>query len=187
MHLEVEQKFRVVDPPTLQAKLRTLGVDPLVKTPVVQRDEYFAHPARDFAETDEALRIRRVGTTNCLTYKGPKLDTTTKTRRELELPLLSGEESATQWQEMLLALGFRTVLEVRKERRAESFMWQGHEVEIAWDEVAGLGTFVELELSADEQTLAAAKSSLASLVTELGLTSSERRSYLELLLFKDDE
>ena len=44
-------------------------------------------PCRDFAQTDEALRIRTVGDTSFVTYKGPKLDATTKTRRELELPL----------------------------------------------------------------------------------------------------
>jgi adenylate cyclase class 2 len=50
------------------------------------------------------------------------------------------------------------------------------------DEVEGLGAFVELELAADESGLEEAKSRIASLALELGLSDSERRSYLELLL-----
>ena len=72
--------------------------------------------------------------------------------------------------------------EVRKHRRTFDLAWQGYEVEAALDEVAGLGHFVELEISADEQTLDAARAALASLATRLALGGSERRSYLELLL-----
>ena len=64
-----------------------------IEPPVVQVDQYFAHPARDFAQTDEALRLRRVGKQNFITYKGSKIDATTKTRREIELPLAPGEEA----------------------------------------------------------------------------------------------
>ena len=52
--------------------------------PAEQVDTYFSHPARDFAATDEALRIRSIDQENFVTYKGPKLDATTKTRREID-------------------------------------------------------------------------------------------------------
>ena len=39
---------------------------------VVQRDEYFSHPCRDFAATDEAFRVRRAGDDWFVTYKGAK-------------------------------------------------------------------------------------------------------------------
>ena len=80
-------------------------------------DVYFAHPARDFAQTDEALRLRRKGDANCITYKGPKIDATTKTRREIELPLAPGPESLASWTALLEAVGFRPAGEVRKSRR----------------------------------------------------------------------
>ena len=88
MHIEVEQKFRATHSAELLARLERMGA--VFAEPVVQVDLYFAHPARDFAQTDEALRIRRVGERNFVTYKGPKLDAMTKTRRELELPLADG-------------------------------------------------------------------------------------------------
>jgi len=148
----------------------------------VQRDCYFAHPARDFAVTDEALRIRRVGDRNAIAYKGPKIDSATKTRRELEVPLAGGGESFAQFSELLAALGFSAVAEVRKRRRPARLRWRGAAIEAALDEVEGLGSFVELETIAEEGNVEEAKSIVASLAARLGLFDSERRSYLELLL-----
>ena len=85
MKYEVEQKFPLADAAEAERKLVALGGP--FSDPVEQVDRYFGHPARDFAKTDEALRIRRIGQENRITYKGPKLDAATKTRRELELPL----------------------------------------------------------------------------------------------------
>ena len=51
-----------------------------------QVDEYFNHPCRDFAVTDEALRLRK-DPDGKMTYKGPKLDRTTKTREEIEMDI----------------------------------------------------------------------------------------------------
>jgi adenylate cyclase, class 2 len=180
MHFEVEQKFRVANRKLLVERLRALGIHEMET--VVQVDHYFNHPARDFAQTDEALRLRRVGELNFVTYKGPKLDATTKTRRELELPLSPGEKAAAEFSELLIALGFRSVAEVRKCRRNLQLVWQDRRVEIALDAVDDVGNFVELELSVDETETAAAKACIASLAAELALTVSERRSYLELLL-----
>jgi adenylate cyclase class 2 len=180
MSFEVEQKFAVADLAAAEQRLVALGGRP--DKDVVQADLYFAHPARDFAETDEALRIRRVGERNYVTYKGAKIDSTTKTRREIELDLAPGDEGAGDFQELLVALGFRPVAEVRKRRRTWLLVWQGHEVEAALDEVDRVGTFAELEIASDEAGLDAARKALAALADELGLKGAERRSYLELLL-----
>jgi adenylate cyclase class 2 len=180
MHFEVELKFRVVHAGPIEAQLRSLGAT--VGEDVLQADLYFAHPARDFAVTDEALRIRRQGDHNAIAYKGPKIDSATKTRRELELPLPGGKESFAQFSELLAALGFSAVAEVRKRRRGASLPWRGAVIEAALDEVEGLGSFVELETIAEESNLEEAKTLVTSLAARLGLCDSERRSYLELLL-----
>jgi len=180
MHIEVEQKFRAIHSLTLLARLERLGA--VFEEPVVQVDQYFAHPARDFAHTDEALRIRRVGEQNLVTYKGPKLDATTKTRRELELPLTDGAQAADQFAELLAALGFSWVRDVRKSRRVANVEWRGREIEVALDDVGRIGQFVELEIVTDADGANAARDQLASLAAELGLKTVERRSYLELLL-----
>ena len=136
--------------------------------------------------------------TNFLTYKGPKIDATTKTRREIDLPLPPGEEAARAWTGLLEALGFTTVGEVRKSRRKAHVVWQDRSVEVSLDEVEGLGEFAELELVVedgrgteevscnatsgmeDDRTkpppspaIDAAKTCIASLAGALGLEGSE--------------
>ncbi len=181
MPIEVEQKYRLPDTSVILTAIATLGATP--QQTVAQIDTYYAHPARDFAATDEALRIRRVGEANCITYKGPKLDTTTKTRREIELLLASGEQSAVQWDELLAALSFRRVAEVSKIRQIFHIQRAGLAVELAVDKVQEVGNFVELEIVvAEEAEIAAAQKQIANLASELQLTGIERRGYLEMLL-----
>lgn len=180
MQYEVEQKFPVAD--LSDTERRLVELDARFDEPVFQSDGYLAHPSRDFRSTDEALRIRRVGNDCCITYKGPKIDKTTKTRREIELPLAGGPDGADRFRELLLALGFSPVADVNKTRRTAHLVYQGKPVEIALDEVDGLGVFVELELSADEDDLEAAKDTLHAFAKELSLHTPERRSYLHLLL-----
>ncbi len=179
MTYEVEQKFPVEDLEAVESKLVENGAT--VSAAQEEIDTYYAHPARDFAQTDEALRIRRVGPRSWITYKGPKVDTTTKTRREIELPLAEVPESVDDWAGLLASLGFSPVAEVRKIRRKASVPWQDRKIEATLDEVSEVGTFVELELVTDESGLDAARNCIASLAEHLGLLKSERRSYLELL------
>jgi len=180
MRYEVEQKHRVDDAAALTAQLAARGVT--IEPPLVQSDRYFAHPARDFAKTDEALRIRTTGDKSYVTYKGSKLDATTKTRRELELPLHPDDTGARQFAELLAALGFTPVAVVHKQRRKFYLPHAGQHVEGSLDEVDGLGTFVELELVADDDTVEEAKRVIRELATELELGPSIRTSYLEMLL-----
>ncbi len=177
MNYEVEQKHRVDDQAALELRLTERGA--VWGESIAQADEYFKHPCRDFAQTDEALRIRTVAGESVVTYKGPKLDFTSKTRRELELPLAV---SHAEFAEMLTVLGFEPVTTVRKTRRPFELEHRDQSVHGAWDEIDGVGTFVELELSADESTLQSASATIASLAEELQLGPSERRSYLEMLL-----
>ena len=180
MPYEVEQKFPVADLSSVEAELSALGAT--ASDAQQEVDQYYAHPARDFATTDEALRIRRVGRSCWITYKGPKVDTTTKTRREIELPLSADDETGAGWAELLEALGFRPVAAVRKQRRKATVAWHGRRIAATLDDVDQVGTFVELELSASQEDLQPAKECIASLARRLALRGSERRSYLELLL-----
>ncbi len=180
MTYEVELKFRVENYDVVEEHLKELGGQ--FHEPIDQTDCYFAHPSRDFASTDEALRIRSVGSRNFITYKGPKIDPTTKTRREIELPLADGKESVVQYGELLTALGFSRVAEVRKRRHPIQLIWENRQVEVALDAVEQVGNFVELEVAAEENELDAAKDCVISLASRLGLSENVRTSYLELLL-----
>jgi adenylate cyclase, class 2 len=178
--IEVEQKFAAGDFAAMESRLAGLGAS--VSDAKLEADLYFAHPARDFAATDEALRIRRSGESAWITYKGPKIDTTTKTRREIDLPLAGGSDRYASWRALVEALGFRPVAEVVKHRRKAIVAWEGRHVEVSLDQVDEVGTFVELEIVTEAGDVDRAKAHLASLAQALELAGNERRSYLELLL-----
>jgi len=180
---EVEQKYAVEDIDAVRSKLIELGAADAHR--VTQVDQYFAHPGRDFADTDEALRIRRVGEHNFVTYKGPKIDSSTKTRRELEIAVESGTVAAEKFVALLEALSFAKVAEVRKVRRVMSLSWENRHVEIALDEVDSLGAYLELELTADDSDVDRARELIGTLAERLDMNSPERRSYLEMLLSSD--
>lgn len=151
-------------------------------------DQYFNAPDRDFAQTDEAFRLRRIGPANCVTYKGPKKrDTQTKTRTEIEVPLREGDQAAEDMARLVTHLGYRPVLVVRKQRRVYHIERETFPVEICLDEVENLGTFIELEILAPAAQLESARSALLALARELGLAQTERRSYLEMLLTKNSQ
>jgi adenylate cyclase class 2 len=178
---EVELKFPLVEPEAFIRRLTSCGACP--GPAVEQSDLYFNHPSRDFELTDEAFRIRSVNNRHCVTYKGPVVDSQTKTRREIEVGL-AGDDARDQFGETLKLLGFRAVREVRKRRQPYHLSWQGRAFEIAVDEVHDLGTFAEVETLAEEADRSAAVASILALVSQFQLPPPERRSYLSLLLAK---
>ena len=88
---------------------------------------------------------------------------------------------------MLQILGFRSVTVVRKTRKQHELTRNGRRFEIALDEVDELGTFLEVELIADEADLKSAQDAVLELARELGLSQTEPRSYLGMLLQKRGE
>jgi adenylate cyclase class 2 len=149
---------------------------------VRQRDTYYDAPDRDFAETDEALRIRRETdeesgeTTTRLTYKGPLVDDESKTRRELE----TGVENGETMDGVLRALGYDPAAVVDKER--ERFRVDGYTVTL--DSVTDVGAFVEVEREVPESELDAAREGAFEVLRSLGLDPDDgiRTSYLGMLL-----
>ena len=188
MQYEVELKFSLTSSErsadALKTQLTELGAQ--YHSTVRQRDLYFAHPARDFAQTDEALRIRCVDQDNCVTYKGPVIDRQTKTRHEIEIPFASGSDQSQQFGEMLEQLGFRRVRTVEKTRDTYRLDWQGRWLELALDQIAELGEFIEIESLADDNDRDEARDCILSLAQELQLKDQERRSYLCMLIEQDE-
>ena len=177
---EVELKFPIADPAAIAVRLTELGARHSGESQ--QADLYFSHPVRQFAQTDEALRIRSEGDHNCLTYKGPLLDQTTKTRQEIELPFADGQDAAHRAWAILRALGFEDVHTVRKRRTAFQLHWEQRAFSLALDAVEGLGNFLEIETLAGPADWEAARDSAVRMAERLHLAQSERRSYLQLLL-----
>jgi adenylate cyclase class 2 len=182
--LEIEQKFADADFAAIEKTLAEW--DAQRGEDQTEVDRYFNAPDRDFARTDEAFRLRRVGSANFLTYKGPKHPGAVKVRTELELALRDGDEAAEQMVQLLAHLGYRAVAGVRKRRRTYRLERGGFALVVCLDEVEQLGRFAEVEIVAAEDKVDAARSVLADAAAALGLTNVERRSYLNLVLQQDN-
>jgi adenylate cyclase class 2 len=178
--LEIEMKFPVTDFAPVKARLGTWAAR--ADAPIAEADHYFNAPDRDFARTDEAFRLRRIGERNRITYKGPKRTGPTKTRTEIELGLEPGPAAAEAFCRLVVALGYRAVAVVRKRRTSYHFDRDGFALEVCCDEVEEVGRFVEVEVVAPEADRGRADQVIQAVARELGLEKPEPRSYLQMLL-----
>ena len=175
--IEVEVKAKINSFAEIEEKLAQIGA---VKTKEeFQEDIYFNSPVVDFAKTDEALRIRTTKqndkTNIFITYKGPKIDAKSKTRKEIEM----GIADSSQCSDIFEAIGFRKVRTVRKNRQYFSY----ENFEISLDDIEGLDPYMEIEIALEDGAdYSEAQNSIFEFFKELGITDGfERTSYLELL------
>lgn len=168
--LEVETKIRVGEVEAVRRRLAALGAG--LEPARVQTDLFFQHPQRDFAATDEALRLRSEEGVLELTYKGPRHESDAKVRDEVNVPVAADPTP------LLEALGFRKAAVLRKERASTRV----DECRVELDHVAGLGWFLEVEALGDDAPAAAA--AVHTTLARLGLEDAPRitDSYLEMAL-----
>ena len=175
--MEVEAKYSINDIDSIEKKLREL--EAIFINEEFEVDYYFQHPCRDFAKTDEALRIRRANDIVELTYKGPKVSIKTKSREEINVRV-SDMDAAIR---MLEKLGFKVVHIVRKNRKKYRLE---NNINISLDNVEGLGSFIEIEIITNEKDWDKAEEKIMSLARTLGLKGKPIiKSYLELLLERE--
>lgn len=169
--LEVEIKAKV-NKEVIQKRLLMAGANFVREEQ--QRDTYYNHPCVDFKLKDEALRVRQVEDRLYLTFKGPKLDSETKTRNEIQVELQGKIFS------LLEALDFSPLRQVVKKRAL--FYLEG--LKIFVDEVEKLGSFLEIEAESVEE-----KDKMFRLIDKLGIENSTltKKSYLELIMDKQTE
>lgn len=184
VEVEVKAALRPEQAGALAGALPALGF--AEQGTVSETDRYFNAPDRDFPATDEALRLRTIrplpdgAAQTRITYKGPKLDAVSSTRRELETAVADYETMHA----LLLALGYRPTVPVRKTRRS----FTCGEKTVCLDHVEGLGDFIELEIVLPDGTdREAAVQALFALLQTLGIPrcALTRESYLDLLLAAD--
>ena len=175
--IEVEVKAKIESFSEMEEKLDKIGAIKTKKE--FQEDIYFNSPVVDFAQTDEALRIRTTkendDTNIFITYKGPKIDKQSKTRREIEM----GIEDSQKCSGIFEAIGFKKVRAVRKNRQYYTF----ENFEISLDDIEGLEPYMEIEIAlSDGEDYSEAQKSIFDLFERLGIIDGfERTSYLELL------
>ena len=175
IEVEVKAKIRSFD----EMRKRLDEINAVKVKTEHQEDRYFNSPVRDFAQTDEALRIRETKSDDkhnlFITYKGPKIDAKSKTREEVEMEI----EDADKASKIFENLGFKEVRTVVKDR--EYYQYENYEISL--DNVHGLEPYMEIEISLDDNSdYSKAQESIFELFEKLGITDGfERTSYLELL------
>ena len=141
-------------------------------------DTYLNHPNRDFKQTDEALRIRRLENHQVeLTYKGPKFNDKSKSRNELNIKIHDDEDTLSI---IFDHLGFNVGGRVKKTRE----FWKYEGVLITLDNVEFLGEYVELEIVMEDISLVDQKvEELKAIAKTIGLDPNNHKikSYLELI------
>jgi len=193
--IEVEIKVKISDPHLIRKKFDNNGV---YKLSLNHEDMYFNMPKglRDFKQTDEALRLRKSIEFNrdnkatsqkinyFITYKGKKIDKTTKTREEIEVKI----DEIEDMKNLLKLLGFREVFTVIKERELYDFMFNDTRIEALIDYIPILKQhFVEVELIAESyENVEENKEILFQFLENFGIKKQEsvRMSYLELIIEK---
>lgn len=180
MGFEIEIKVKVESLDPIRNNLETHSCEKIADQD--EYDLYFNSPFRDFAKTDEALRLRYVKNQKigkpmppCITYKGPKVGREGfKAREELIVDLSSGDEFA----KILEKLGFTKTAEVIKHRE----IYQCENAIVTLDDLKGVGCFSEIEASFDLTEDEAV--TVIDKTAEMAGIRGERltKSYLEILL-----
>lgn len=178
--IEVEIKVLVKNKEALEEKLLQAG---FAKSDLQKEsDFYFDNELGNIRKKDQALRIRSCENLtmnrkeNFMTYKGPKMDKISMTRKELEIKI----ENAETGKEILKALGYAPVYPVIKLRQ----YYHKELMTACLDQVENLGEFLELEMIVQqEKEKEIALEKIISLLHELGYESEEiiRTSYLSML------
>ena len=194
--IEVEIKVKISDPNQMRERFEeNKGI---YKISLHHEDIYFNMPKglRDFKQTDEALRLRKSidfnkvnpektqKTNYFLTYKGKKLDKTTKTREEIEIRISEIEEMKN----LLKMLGFQEVFTVIKERELYEFLFKDVRIEALIDYLPILKqSFVEVELMTESyEDIEKSRKLLFQFLEKFGIKKEKsiRKSYLELIAEK---
>lgn len=176
--IEVEIKAKIEDNIKAYEKIKEIGG--VYSHSEKQHDIYFNGENKDFKKSDEALRIREIPDENddlkrILTYKGPKLNTETKTRKEIEVTVDNTENLI----EILVNIGFKPSAIVNKMRRV--FTYEDYIITV--DKLDELGYFMEIEYVTDnESDIDRIQENIFAIFKKLGITEGfEKTSYLELL------
>jgi adenylate cyclase class 2 len=203
--LEVEVKIKLTDKPVFFKRLRELNAKHVSN--IIHTDIYYNSPYgdRDFAKTDEALRLRKnieykIKSSTSQSRKkvnpessdfvfnipqpdkGPKLDALTKSRIEHVCEIMD----SCAMDSILEAIGFKQIITIRKERMLFEIDYKGTHIGIMVDTIQYLeGTYAEFEIVVeDKQQMSEAKTLIFSLMHEMGYSEQDsiRTSYLELIM-----
>ncbi|NVN96700.1 class IV adenylate cyclase [Candidatus Nomurabacteria bacterium] len=183
MNIEVEIKVKLDNPVEIKEKVSKMGS--LVKS-IKQIDDYYIPSHRDFfAGVDhpiEFLRIRNNPDKTIFEYtKCVNMNEETGDydyAEEYETEILDVDE----FKKILAFLDFKKVITVEKYRE----YWMCGDIEVALDDIKGLGNFIEAEAKGDFKDEKEAKEACIKFLENLGIERVEdvqiKKGYPQLLL-----
>ena len=184
---EIEVKVPLKDAIDTTRQLENIGFHKSQK--IREEDHYYDNAASQIKNNGEALRVRHITdlengvSESVITFKGKKMDTVSKSRKELETGVSDGQLA----EQIFAAIGFHkvspSVIKVRQELMHD-------DMTACIDQIDGLGSFLELEIvvtGEEEKDDALAK--ISAVLEKLGYSLSDtiRNSYLALLQGTSDE
>ena len=176
--IEVEVKLKIDNRNSVEVQLRDQGF--CLQKRVKETDTYFDGGLYGIKKSGQALRVRKTvdymtgAEKSELNFKGAKIDAVSMARLELETEVENGDVAI----KILEAIGFnKAEPRVIKER----WLMSCGDVHACLDEVKGLGSFLELEILAeDEEGRPEALGRIEKILEKLGYTMKDttRISYL---------
>ncbi|WP_405999870.1 class IV adenylate cyclase [Streptomyces sp. NBC_00829] len=171
-YTEIEQKYRLNgDVQTVKDTLAGLNAEP--GEPSRQVDTYYNAPHRDFLAPDsisEWLRVRVEDGKASLNFKRwHPIEQPIKTHCDEYESEVSDPQAVTL---VLTSLDCKDIAVVDKVR--EEWMTADGQIAVAFDEVDGLGTFIEFEFKGDAESVEAATAVLDQFIASLGADLGDR-------------
>ena len=178
---EIEVKVPLKNVEETTAHLQKIGF--CMRQRIREEDHYYDNALSQIKTNGEALRVRHITdlesgeSESVITFKGKKMDTVSKSRKELETGVSDGKLA----EQIFEAIGFCKVSPSEIKVRQE-LTWE--DMTACIDRIDGLGAFLELEIViADEGEKDAALAKISQILEKLGYSLSDtiRNSYLALL------
>ncbi|MFG1954136.1 class IV adenylate cyclase [Micromonospora sp. NPDC048830] len=161
---EVEVKYQVQDAEALLVALKARGIE--LNDPITQDDQAYTPEGWSYGDGKlgvSFVRLRTVAGQHTFTLKRPAENALSCD--EYETAVADRE----QMHSAILAMGFRSTVRIVKVRRTAALP----DLELCVDEVAGLGTFLELErMVADDVPGEAVQAELAAFVASLEIEAT---------------
>ncbi|HEX6472659.1 MAG TPA: class IV adenylate cyclase [Streptosporangiaceae bacterium] len=158
---EVEVKYHLKDAETLLVVLKARGIE--LGAPVHQDDQAYAPEGWSYGDSKlgvSFVRLRTIAGRHTFTLKRPTQNALSC--EEYETAVADRE----QMHRAILAMGFRPTVRIAKVRRTAELP----DLSLCVDEVAGLGTFLELErMVPDDVPGEAVQAELAAFVASLDI------------------
>ena len=170
--IEIEMKFKIdhskIIPILINLGARNINTE-------FNHDIYYNHPHKNYKITDESFRVRQTDNDIYITYKGPKLNNESKSRKEINVTV-----NSDIIHEMLGYLEFQKEAEVKKTRS----IWKLGKYTICLDLVDNLGEYIEIEyILPQNHNFEKELNQMKSFITRLKIDVDDQilEGYLDLL------